>query len=254
MTTLTDVKIEQMVTSVQDFISRSLIGDTIIGLTFDQLVKILDVTAQDMKADASAIVRLQESLMAVGISFISLPTIFKAEDQKAKKIYYLFRDSHSAFATALTYTDEEFEVQLRDRSTTFFDIKNLERLNLTQVKLAGIVCDSIGHSRLSTSKHGKCARCGRELKNKDFTVVVSQEGKIGTNRETFRPIDRLDWRDLAYIPERWIRYLSKSKKFDKVICVENCHGLIQKVPEELTDDQKAEVFKAVMTKKNKRAN
>jgi len=249
---LTDMKVDQMVTAVQQFVSRIMTGDTVIKLSFDQLIQVLDISASEFKADATAVVRLQESLMLTGISFVSLPTIQKSDDQKAKKFYYLFRDNHSMFEEAVSYTDDEFTEQLKDNRTTFIDIKNLDRLNLPMADLAPIVCKSIGHSRLSTSKHGKCVRCGTALSAGEFSVVVSQEGKIGTAKE-FRPIDRLDWRDLVCVAERWLRYLAKSAKFDRVVDEQNCHNLVSKFEEtELDDEQQRAVFKKVMSSKKKK--
>lgn len=250
---LTDAKMDQMVLSAQQFLSRILNGDTIIKLTFEQLASILDIAGQELKEDATAIVRLQENLMLVGISFISLPTIQKAnDDQKPKKFYYLFRDNHSAFEDAIGYSEEEFEFQLKDRSTTYIDIKNLERLNLPIEDLAPLVCKSIGHSRLSTSKHGKCIRCQQALKSTEFTVVLDQSGKVGVSA-SFRPIDRLDWRDLVFVSPKKLSHLSKYKKFDKVVDVHNCYQLIVKAEEEpaLDDDQKNKLFKAVTKKKER---
>lgn len=250
---LTDIKVDQMVTSVQQFVSRIMNGDTVIKLTFDQLIQVLDISASEFKSDATAVVRLQESLMLTGISFVSLPTIQKSsDDQKTKKFYYLFRDNHSMFEEALSYTDEEFVEQLKDNRTTYVDIKNLERLNLPLADLAPIICKSIGHSRLSTSKHGKCVRCGTALSVGSFSVVVSQEGKIGTPKE-FRPIDRLDWRDLVGVQLRWLGYIAKSPKFERVVDVQNCHGIVEKHKEsELTDEQKSTIFKTVMEKKDRK--
>jgi hypothetical protein len=248
---LTDAKMDQMVLSVQQFVSRILNGDTIIKLTFEQLASVLDISGQELKEDTTAIVRLQENLMLVGISLISLPTIQKASDeQKPKKHYYLFRDNHSAFEDAIGYNDEEFIFQLKDRSTTFVDIKNLERLNLPLEDIAPMVCKSIGHSRLSTSKHGKCIRCQQSLKATEFTVVLDQSGKVGIS-QSFRPIDRLDWRDLVFVSPKKLNHLSKYKKFDKVVDVSNCFQLIEKAEEViLDDDQKSRIFKSVMKKKS----
>lgn len=249
---LTDIKVDQMVTAVQQFVSRIMNGDTVIKLTFDQLIQVLDISAAEFKADTTAVVRLQESLMLTGISFVSLPTIQKSsDDQKTKKFYYLFRDNHSMFEDALSYTDQELIDQLKDNRTTYVDIKNLERLNLPLTDLAPIICKSIGHSRLSTSKHGKCVRCGAALSAGSFSVVVSQEGKIGTPKE-FRPIDRLDWRDLVGVQSRWLGYISRSAKFDRVVDVQNCHGIVEQYKEpELTEEQKGAIFKTVMDKKGR---
>lgn len=249
--TLTDMKVDQMVTNVQQFVSRIMNGDTVIKLTFEQLIQVLDISSTEFKADNTAAVRLQESLMLSGISFVSLPTIQKADDQKTKKFYYLFRDNHSMFEEAVSYTDDEFIAQLKDNRTTYFDIKNLERLNLPLSDLAPLICKSIGHSRLSTSKHGKCVRCGSALAIGSFSVVVSQEGKIGTPKE-FRPIDRLDWRDLVGVQLRWLGYISKSAKFDRVVDVQNSHGIVEQHKEpELTEEQKGVIFKTVMEKKGR---
>lgn len=255
---LSDAKFDTMVSSLQQFVTRNVLNDQVVALTTDQLLRLIDVTAVELKADNQAIIRLQEQLMLIGVCLVSLPTVHKdSSEGKPKKLYYIFRDTNSFLTQATFYSEDEFDEVLNSKQVTFADIQGLRRLNLPTAELAPIVCKSLGHSRLSTSKRGKCARCGEDIKPTDFTVLISTL-KVGVLQGKFRPIDRLDWKDLIFVSDKYLDVICRSKKFDTIVDASNCYDLVGK-PEDLPVGQDDEETKLalhglVTDKKKKKRN
>lgn len=228
---LTDAKFDTMVSSIQQFVSRTVLNDQVVALTTDQLLRLMDVSTQELKTDNQAIIRLQEQLMLIGVCLVSLPTVHKdLREGKPKKLYYVFRDTNNFLVDATDYSDEDFDEVLNSKQVMFADIQNLRRLNLTTNELAPIACKAVGHSRLSTSKRGKCARCGEDIRPTDFTVLISTS-KVGVLPEKFRPIDKLDWKDLIFVSEKYLDVIGASKKFDQIVDASNCYDLVSKASE-----------------------
>lgn len=251
MTQLTDAKLDTMVSAVQQFVARTVVDDLVIALTTEQLLKLIAVSSADLKADPSAILKLQEMLMLSGVCLVSLPTEQResATEGKAKKLYYIFRDTNTFLTDAEKYSMEDFEDLLNSKQVLFADIQNLKRLNLPEDKVASVVCEAVGHSRLSIRQTGKCSRCGAKIPASAFTVLITDKGNVGIVPAKFRPIDRLDWKDLIFVNDKTLLILAKSKKFKTVVDVNNSYDLITpKSESDLSDDDKLALHKIVASK------
>lgn len=226
---LSESKLKSMQTAVQRFMISTVVGNSVVKVSSGQLHEILGITSEELKLDPNALISLQELLMLDGIMFMSLPSIQKSEGGKMRKDYYFFSSTLPAIQDAMCFSDQEFEQVIKNTRIGYADIANLVRLNLPPAELADLACKSLGHSRLSTSKYGKCARCGKEKKSgysdSLMTVLYNQSGTFG-NRKDFRSMDRLDWRDLIFMPPKILTALAASVKLSKIVDLDSVYDLL----------------------------